>query len=109
MADDPNLWQRIFSEQNVLMGFFGALGGSVRAVTLRTKPLESLRVIFVGGATTFSAGTLAPVLLRPYLGESLSEAAVGAISAACFLLGLLAVTLVERAIDKRKEGDNGGP
>ena len=103
MADDPNLWRSIFSDQNLILGFFGALGGSVRAFTLRTTWREGVRVVFVGGATAFGVGTFAPFLLSPYLVEVSGGGTIGTISAASFLLGLIAVTLVERAIDKRKE------
>ena len=103
MADDPNLWSRIFSDQNLILGFFGALGGSVRAFTLRTTWREGLRVVFIGGATAFGTGILAPSLLKPYFGEVVTDGQIGTISAASFLLGLIAVTLVERALDKRKE------
>ena len=99
MADDPNLWSRIFSDQNLILGFFGAL----RAFTLRTTWREGLRVVFIGGATAFGTGILAPSLLKPYFGEVVTDGQIGTISAASFLLGLIAVTLVERALDKRKE------
>lgn len=106
MADDPNMWRTIFSDQSVILAFFGALGGSVRAVTLRTSWREGLRVVFVGGATAFGAGVLAPTLLRPYFGELPDGAAgaLGTLGASAFLLGLIAVTLIERALDRKEEG-----
>lgn len=108
MTDDPNLWRGLFTGQATILAFFGALGGSVRAVTLRTTWREGLRVIFIGGATSFGAGALAPNLLKPWFG-SLPEGAAGALGtlgASAFLLGLIAVTLIERVIDKRKEESN---
>lgn len=92
-----------------MLALFGALGGAVRSAALKTTWREGLRVVFIGSATAFGVGVLAPYLLRPWIGE-LPEGmggALGTLCAAAFLIGLMAVTTVERlAVGKSiKEGD----
>lgn len=105
-------WNSIFNERGLLLAFFGALGGAVRSAALRTTWREGLRVMFIGGATAFGVGVLAPYILRPWLGD-LPEGiagALGTLCAAAFLIGLMAVTLIERlaagkGIDPREGAD----
>ena len=100
MSDDPNLITEVFNQRALLLTFFGSLGGSVRAAVLKTTWKEGLRVVFVGGAVAFGVGILAPVLLKPWLGELPDDmtGALGTLTATSFLIGLVAVTLVERFI-----------
>lgn len=97
---DPNLFLEVFNARSAMLTFFGALGGSVRAAVLKTGWKEGLRVIFVGGAVAFGVGVLGPVILRPWIGDLPEEmaGAMGTLTAASFLIGLVAVTLVERFI-----------
>ena len=102
MADEntPNLIQEVFNQRAAILTFFGMLGGSVRAAVLKTSWREGLRVVFVGGAVAFGVGVVGPVMLKPWIGE-LPEGmagALGTLTAASFLTGLVAVTLVERFI-----------
>ena len=108
--DTPNLITEVFNQTAGILTFFGMLGGSVRAAVLKTTWREGLRVIFVGGAVAFGVGVVAPVLMKPWIGE-LPEGmagALGTLTAASFLTGLVAVTLVERFIagPNKKGGDN---
>ena len=98
--EDPNLFLEVFNQRAALLTFFGALGGSVRAAVLKTTWKEGLRVIFVGGAVSFGVGVLGPIIMEPWVGDLPYEmaGALGTLSAASFLIGLLAVTLVERLI-----------
>lgn len=98
--DKVNLFTEVFSQRAGILTFFGALGGSVRAAVLKTSWRESLRVIFVGGAVSFGVGVVAPVLMKPWIGELPAglAGALGTLTAASFLTGLVAVTLVERFI-----------
>lgn len=107
MKDEPGLIWQIFNERGALLAFFGALGGAVRAATLKTTWREGVRVIFVGGSTSFGVGVLAPHLLRPWIGDLPEEmsGALGTLCAAAFLTGLIAVTLIERMIEKKAEED----
>lgn len=98
--DDPSLITEVFSQRAGILTFFGMLGGSVRAAVLKTTWREGLRVVFVGGAVSFGVGVLAPVVLKPWLGEFPMDLSgvLGTLTAASFLTGLVAVTLVERFI-----------
>lgn len=98
--NDPNLIAEVFNQRAGILTFFGMLGGSVRAVVLKTTWREGLRVVFVGGAVSFGVGIIGPVLMKPWIGELPDEmaGALGTLTAAAFLTGLVAVTLVERFI-----------
>jgi len=97
---DPNLFTEVFNQRAGILTIFGMLGGSVRAAVLKTSWKEGLRVIFVGGAVAFGVGVIGPVLLKPWIGEIPADmqGALGTLTAAAFLIGLVAVTLVERFI-----------
>lgn len=97
---DPNLLNEVFNQRALILTFFGALGGSVRAAVLKTSWKEGLRVVFVGGAVAFGVGVLGPVIMKPWIGDVPEEmaGAMGTLTAASFLIGLVAVTLVERFI-----------
>ena len=97
---DPSLFFEVFNQRAAILTFFGALGGSVRAAVLKTTWREGLRVVFVGGAVAFGVGVLGPVLMKPWIGDLPDEmaGAMGTLTAASFLIGLVAVTLVERFI-----------
>jgi hypothetical protein len=104
---DPNLFSEVFNQRAGILTFFGALGGSVRATVLKTTWREGLRVIFVGGAVAFGVGVIGPQVMRPWIGDLPDEmaGAMGTLTAAAFLTGLVAVTLVERFISGPKDGD----
>lgn len=113
MATDPSPMQQIFSESNLVLAIFGAMGGLVRSAALRTTWLEGLRVTFIGSLFAFGVGTLAPYLLRPWIGELPPGAsqALGFLTACAFLIGLLGVTLIERLVAGKplqdRQGGNG--
>jgi drug/metabolite transporter (DMT)-like permease len=101
---DPSLWGHIFNERGALLAIFGALGGAVRAAATKTTWREGVRVVFVGSATAFGVGALGPWVLQPWLGNLPEDVAgaLGTLCAAAFIVGLMAVTLIERLIDGRK-------
>lgn len=107
--------QHIFNERGALLAVFGALGGAVRSAALKTTWREGLRVIFIGSATSFGVGALGPHLLRPVIGplpEGIDAGALGTLCAAAFLVGLIAVTIIERIADGKpisggKDGKEG--
>ena len=111
-----NEWNSIFNERGLLLAIFGALGGAVRSAALKTTWREGLRVVFIGSATAFGVGVLAPHLLRPWIGD-LPEGmagALGTLCAAAVLTGLIAVTMIERlaagrSIVRREGGQDGQP
>lgn len=106
-------WQNIFNERSALLAFFGALGGLVRSVVIKSTWREGIRVVFVGCSTAFALGTLSPLLLRPIIGD-LPEGiatALGSLCASAFLVGILAIALIERWVTgksfKVEDKDNG--
>lgn len=98
--NNPNLFLEVFNQRAAILTFFGALGGSVRAAVLKTSWREGLRVVFVGGAVAFGVGVVGPILMKPWIGDLPDEmaGALGTLTAASFLIGLVAVTIVERLI-----------
>jgi hypothetical protein len=110
MPEQNNLFIEVFNQRAGLLTFFGMLGGSVRAAVLKTTWRETVRVIFVGGAVSFGVGVLGPVLMKPWIGDLPDNmaGALGTLTAAAFLTGLVAVTIVEKFISKppkNKEGE----
>lgn len=103
---DPNLILEVFNQRAAILTFFGALGGSVRAAVLKTGWKEGVRVVFVGGAVAFGVGVLGPVVMKPWIGDLPDEmaGAMGTLTAASFLIGLVAVTLVERFVGGEEIG-----
>jgi hypothetical protein len=95
---DPTPFAEIFNQKGAVLAVFGALGGSVRAAVLKTGWRESVRVIFVGSAVAFGVGMFGPRMMEPVFGSYLdtSSSSIGALTASAFLLGLIAVTVVER-------------
>lgn len=104
---DPNLLYEVFNQRAGILTFFGMLGGSVRAAVLKTGWKEGVRVVFVGGAVAFGVGICGPILLSPWIGKlpSTEAGAMGTLTASSFIIGLVAVTLVERFIDRGKKKD----
>jgi hypothetical protein len=103
MFENFNLVTQVFNERGVLLAFFGALGGMVRSAALKTTWKEGLRVAFIGSATAFGVGIVAPYVLKGYIGD-LPEDLVGTIGILCgcaFLIGLAAVTYIERYLMSR--------
>lgn len=101
--ETANLIWEVFNQRALVLTFFGALGGSVRAAVLKTHWKESFRVIFVGGAVAFGVGVLAPTVLKPFIGDIGGKVdglagALGTLTAGAFLVGLVAVTFVERML-----------
>jgi uncharacterized protein len=93
----------VLNEIAALVILFGALGGAVRAAVLRTTWVEALRVIFIGAATAFGVGVLNAVVLRHVTGipEDLGVSP-GTRCSAAFLIGLIAVSYVERLIERHE-------
>jgi hypothetical protein len=91
-------WQSIFNERGAMLAFFGMLGAAVRSAALKTTWREGLRVVFIGGATSFGFGALSPHLLQQWIGDIPDNlgTAIGTMCAASFLVGLMAVTIIER-------------
>ena len=103
--NDPNLFREVFSPLAVTLAFFGGLGGLIRALVLRVRVGETIRVIVVGAGTAFGLGSLSPYVLRFLIGD-LPEglgSAFGTLCACAFVVGLIAVALVERLIAQTKD------
>jgi len=111
--NDLGMWSQVLTEKGAVLAFFGALGGAVRSATLRTTWRESLRIIFIGSATAFGLGEVSPTILRWIFGEAAipesASTAVGFIAAMAFIVGLIAVVLVEYLIERSQGGGRDGP
>ncbi len=96
MNDD---WHSIFNERGLLLAIFGALGGAVRSAALKTTWRDGVRVVFIGSGSSFGFGVLGPHILKPWLGDipdGIGPGALGTLCAAAFMIGLIAVTIIER-------------
>ena len=100
----------IFNARSALLAMFGALGGAVRSVALKTTWRDGMRAVFIGAATSFGFGTLSPHILHFAFGIDIPAdvaSALGGLCAAAFIVGLTAITLLERFLAER-EHSNGG-
>lgn len=106
---DPGAWSQVINQGNALLALFGAMGGAVRSAALKTTWKEGLRVTFIGAVLSFGVGSLGPFVLRPWIGElpAGSEASLGTLCSAAFIVGLLGVTLIERFLDGKGLRDAG--
>ena len=97
MGDGPSLFSQIFTERSAVLTLFAALGGVVRAATLRTTWVEGLRVVIIGSATAFGIGEGLPWILSKFIGDFPESflTSPGAIGSMGFITGLLSVVLVE--------------
>lgn len=104
-------FNEIFNERGLVLGVLGALGAAVRTASLKTTWREGIRVIFIGAILAFGVGSIAPYLLRGWIGDLPEDLAqtLGVVGAAAFLTGLMGVTIIERLIDARsikREGND---
>lgn len=101
MPTDPSLFTQVFNERGAILAIFGALGGMVRSATIKTTWREGVRVTFIGAATAFGVGVLSPYLIKPWVGDLPADmsGALGTLCAAAFIVGLLAVTMIERFLE----------
>ena len=108
-SNDPNLWWQVFDQRSGLLAFFGALGGMVRSATIKTSWREGVRVTFIGSATAFGVGVLSPYLVKPWVGDLPAgmSGALGTLCASAFIVGLVAVTMIERFLDGKKLTEDG--
>ena len=106
---DPHLLSQIFNERGLLLTFFGALGGAVRSAALKSTWRDGVRVTFIGAATAFGVGVLSPFILKPWVGDLPDglEGTLGVLCASAFILGLIAVTLIERWTDGKAATKSG--
>jgi hypothetical protein len=104
---DPHTFREIFTPLGAALAIFGGLGGLVRALVVRASWREGLRVMIVGAATAFGLGALSPYLLTFLIGELPNGVggALGTLCAAAFIVGVVAVALVERFIAKSERPD----
>lgn len=108
MSDqDPHTFKEIFTPLGAALAIFGGLGGLVRALVVRASWREGLRVMIVGAATAFGLGSLSPYMLTFLLGDLPTDVrgALGTLCAAAFIVGVVAVAIVERFIIKSETPD----
>jgi hypothetical protein len=108
MADqDPGTFKEFFTPLGAALAFFGGLGGLVRALVIRAPWRETLRVIIIGSGTAFGLGALSPHVLKWMVGDLPADVsgALGTLCATAFIVGVIAVAVVERLIST-SEGDH---
>lgn len=99
-SKDPSVWREVFSPLGQAIAFFGGLGALVNAVVTKRSWLDTIRIVLVGAAVAFGLGTVSPHILRRVMPE-LSEvngAGLGLLTASAFIVGLVAIALVERML-----------
>ncbi len=103
---DPNIWREVFSPLGQVIAFFGGLGGLVNAVVTRKTWRETLRVILVGSAVAFALGTVSPHILRRFVPEltHIGGPTLGLLTSSAFVIGIVAVGLVEWFMSRAKTG-----
>lgn len=104
---DPHTFKEIFTPLGAALAIFGGLGGLVRALVVRASWREGLRVMIVGAATAFGLGALSPYALTFLFGDLPTGVggALGTLCAAAFIVGVVAVALVERFIATSEKPD----
>lgn len=104
--NDPNIWREVFGPLGQVIAFFGGLGGLVNALVTRKPLRETFRVVIVGVAVAFGLGTISPHILAKVVPElsEVSGAALGILTASAFVVGLVAVALVERLMGRANGG-----
>ena len=102
-----NGFSDIFNEQGAVLAALGAMGGMVRALTLKTTWREGLRVVAIGSILSFGVGILGPHVLRPWIGELPDglTSAFGIVAASAFIIGLMGITIIENWLVARPKGD----
>ena len=110
-----DIWYLLNTRQLIIL-FFGILGGSVRSLVLRLSFKDCIRVAFIGGSVALAIGTTSPHILIPVLkgfninldAEATKTAVYGLLP---FMAGLLAVSFIEyilnKDIGKIQESGNG--
>ena len=98
MEDRWALLKEVFNARGLLLAFFGALGGGVRWAVDRVGWKTGLRKVFIGSSTAFGVGLMAPLQLEHWIGEipAESRAAIVTLCATAFLVGFLALSVLER-------------
>ena len=106
----PNIIETIFSDKNILLMVFGAVGGMARSLALKTTFAEGLRVVILGSLCAFGFGEGTLVFAQWWAGIDLSqfEGLGGLLSSGAFLVGLFSVTAIEYVIERYRPASEKG-
>ena len=101
MQDQWALLAEVFNARGALLAFFGGLGGGVRWAVDGGRWRVGARRVFIGAATAFGVGLMAPVQLEPWIGSVQPEAraSIGTLCGTAFLVGFLALSVLERIMN----------
>lgn len=104
MGERWSLLSEVFNARGLLLAFFGALGGGVRWAIDRSGWKAGLRKVFIGTATAFGVGLMAPTQLEPWVGAIPEDAAasIGTLCGTAFLVGFVAQMVLERIMGAAK-------
>lgn len=100
--EDPNIWREVFGPLAQVIAFFGGLGALVTALVTKKSWLETLRIVAVGVIVAFGLGTTSPFILAKVMPElaAVGGAVLGVFTTSGFIVGLVAVALVERFLSR---------
>jgi hypothetical protein len=104
---DPHTFKEIFTPLGAALAIFGGLGGLVRALVVKSNWRDTARVTTIGAATAFGIGTMTPAMLK-IVNIPLPEnpaLATGFISSTAFIVGVVAVAVVEWMIERSEKHD----
>ena len=106
MEKDPNLFAEVFNQRAAITTIMGTLGGTTRALFLKTDWRETIRVVVIGGLVAFGVGVLAPTLLPEWIKvPEDSGLGTGILTSSSYLIGILAVTIMEKFTSEVKASD----
>lgn len=107
MENEPNLYAEVFNQRAAITTIMGTLGGATRALFLKTKWQETIRVVVLGGLVAFGVGVLAPTLLPDWIKGVPEEASlsIGILASSSYLIGIIAITILEKFTSEVKVRD----
>lgn len=106
MEKDPNLFAEVFNQRAAITTIMGSLGGTTRALFLKTDWRETIRVVVIGGLVAFGVGVLAPTLLPEWIKvPEESSLSIGILASSSYMVGILAITIMEKFTSEAKSDD----
>ena len=108
MEDQWALLAEVFNARGALLALFGGLGGAVRWAVDGGRWRVGARRVFIGSATAFGVGLMAPFQFEPWIGAIPADAraSIGTLCATAFLVGFVALSVLERIMNSAAMGSD---